>query len=177
MSAESGRDGKGELRVFDAVTGEEVLTREFAHGHVFSLAYNGAGTLLAVAVGDIYEAGVIQLLDPDTGRERLSLAGHHDRIWKLAFSPDGRRLASLALVPDAGVGGEAVGPCRRPGIVDPPDILGRPHWECPLLEDSGFAFSPDGDRLSFMPAGRRRDAEVQVWDATPLPEDRAPSVP
>jgi RNA polymerase sigma factor (TIGR02999 family) len=39
-------------------------------------------------------------------------------------------------------------------------------------EHSGFAFSPDGQRLFYIPAGNRRDAEVQVWDATPLPENR-----
>ena len=41
------------------------------------------------------------------------------------------------------------------------------------LGNSGFAFSPDGHRLFYLPGGSRRDAEVQVWDATPLPDDRA----
>ena len=89
----------GELRVWDAATGEVVLTRKFAHGRVGTMAYNGDGTLLAVAVGDVGDAGVIKVLDAETGRERLSLAGHRDMIWKLAFSPDGRRLASLASFP------------------------------------------------------------------------------
>ena len=99
LSAAAGRDGEGELRVWDAATGEVVLTRKFAHGLVGTVAYNGDGTLLAVAVGDVSDAGMIKVLDAETGRERLSLAGHRYMIWKLAFSPDGRRLASLASFP------------------------------------------------------------------------------
>jgi WD40 repeat protein len=111
------------------------------------------------------------VLDAKTGRERLSLAGHRYIIWNLAFSPDGRRLASLASLP------------TRAGEVKLWDLDGgrevltlQTTWvsvfESGAIRDSGFAFSPDGHRLYFVPGGSHRDADVQAWDATPLPEDR-----
>jgi hypothetical protein len=42
-----------------------------------------------------------------------------------------------------------------------------------LENSSGFAFSPDGRRLSYLPGGSRRQAEVQVWDAKPMPDEPA----
>ena len=41
-----------------------------------------------------------------------------------------------------------------------------------IFNDS-LAFSPDGHRLHYIPGGRGRDAEVQVWDATPMPDEPA----
>ena len=119
---------------------------------------------------------MIKVLDADTGRERLSLAGHRYEIWKLAFSPDGRRLASLASFPTQVAevklwdlaGGREMLTLQATGV----DLIGS---NSP--GNSGFAFSPDGHRLFYLPGGSRRDAEVQVWDATPLPEDPAEASP
>ncbi len=99
ISAAPGRAETGELRVWDVASGERVLTRKLAHGHVGGLAYSPDGTSLAIAVGDVGEAGMIEVLNADSGRERLALAGHRYMIWMLAFSPDGTRLASLASYP------------------------------------------------------------------------------
>jgi hypothetical protein len=41
------------------------------------------------------------------------------------------------------------------------------------LGRSGLAFGPDSHRLSYIPCGLRREAEVQVWDATPMPDEPA----
>jgi WD40 repeat protein len=162
---------KSELRVWNAASGEVVLTRKFAYSLVDAVTYNGDGTLLAVAVGNVGDAGVIQVLDAASGQERLSFAGHRSMIWKLAFSPDGTRLASLASFPmqvaevkfwDLAGGRERL--TLKTNGVD----LG--------LGNSGFAFSPDGHRLFYLPGGARRHAEVQVWDATPLSDDQ-PVVP
>jgi WD40 repeat protein len=160
----------GELRVWDAATGEVVLTRTFAHAIVENVAYNGDGTLLAVAVGDVGDAGMIKVLDAESGQERVSLAGHRQMIWELAFSPDGRRLASLASFPMQVAevklwdlaGGREMLTLKTTGV----DLVGSNG-----LGNSGFAFSPDGHRLFYLPGGSRREAEVQVWDATPMPEE------
>ena len=166
-----GGEEMGEVRIWDAATGGVVLTRKFAHGRVGTMAYNADGTSLAVAVDAVGEAGVIKVLDADTGRERLSLAGHRNMIWKLAISPDGRRLASLGSFPMQAPevvlwdlsGGREMLTLQATGI----DLTGSN-----VLEHSGFGFSPDGQRLIYVPGGSRRDAEVEIWDATPLPEDR-----
>ena len=39
--------------------------------------------------------------------------------------------------------------------------------------DDSLAFSPDGYRLFTSPTERGRDAEMQVWDATPMPDEPA----
>jgi eukaryotic-like serine/threonine-protein kinase len=166
-----GGEEMGEVRIWDAATGGVVLTRKFVHGRVGTMAYNADGTSLAVAVDAMGEAGVIKVLDADTGRERLSLAGHRNMIWKLAISPDGRRLASLGSFPMQAPeivlwdlsGGREMLTLQATGI----DLTGSN-----VLEHSGFGFSPDGQRLIYIPGGSRRDAEVQVWDATPLSENR-----
>ena len=161
----------GEVRVWDTATGGVVLTRKFAHGRVGTMAYNGDGTLLAVSVGDASDSGIIKLLDAKTGRERLSLAGHRENIFKLAFSPDGRRLASLASFPTR------TAEVKLWDLAGGREVLtlqttGGDFSESNRLGDSGFGFSPDGHRLSLVPGGNYRDADMQVWDATPLPEDR-----
>ena len=171
-SAWSSQPGQeSELRVWDAETGEPILTRKFPQGLADHVAYNGDGTLLAVAVGNVGDAGVIRVIDAESGRERLSFAGHRYMIWKLAFSPDGRRLASLASFPMQVAevklwdlaGGRELLTLKPPGV----NLVGSNG-----LGNSGFAFSPDGHRLSYLPGGSSRDARVQVWDATPLAEDR-----
>ena len=166
-----GGEEMGEVRIWDAATGGVVLTRKFVHGRVGTMAYNADGTSLAVAVDAMGEAGVIKVLDADTGRERLSLTGHRNMIWKLAISPDGRRLASLGSFPMQAPevvlwdlsGGREMLTLQATGI----DLTGSN-----VLEHSGFGFSPDGQRLIYIPGGSRRDAEIEIWDASPLPEDR-----
>jgi WD40 repeat protein len=38
----------------------------------------------------------VRLWDPESGREILTLRGHHDRVHAAAFSPDGTKLASAS---------------------------------------------------------------------------------
>src|SRR5262249_19325998 len=161
-----------EVRIWDIATGGLVLKRAFRHGRSDAVTYNGDGTLLAAAVGDVGDAGVIEVLDAGSGRQRVALAGHSQMIWELAFSPDGTRLASVASFPmqvaevklwDLASGREML-TLKTNGV----DLAGSNG-----LGNSGFAFSPDGHRLSYLPGGSRRQAEVQVWDAKPMPDEPA----
>jgi WD40 repeat protein len=56
---------------------------------VLSLAYSPQGDVLAIAVGK-----VVRLLDPATGNARSELDGHKMNIRSLAFTPDGKQLAT-----------------------------------------------------------------------------------
>jgi WD40 repeat protein len=113
---------------------------------------------------------MIEVLDAGSGREVRSLAGHRYMIWSLAFSPDGTRLASLASfpmqVPEVKLwdlaGGREVLTLNASGV----DLVGSNG-----MGHSGFAFSPDGHRLSYLPGGPRREARVQVWDSAPIPDE------
>lgn len=84
---------RGEIRIWDISTGEELDTLEGHTGWVRGLAFNPDGTLLAS--GD--DAGEVRIWDVSTGEELNILEGHTASAnlnLRLAFSPDGTLLAS-----------------------------------------------------------------------------------
>src|SRR5262249_47316056 len=92
-----------------------------------------------------------------SGQELLQFKGHTDKVRCVAFSPDGRRLASYG------------GPIPAPGDLNPPGELKV--WESvsgqevlnlksKLLLD--VSFSPDGKRLASVCS----DWTVHVWNST-----------
>ena len=84
----------GTVRLWEAGTGRWLHTWKVHHGFVFHLIFSPDGVWLASGGSD----AVIALLDP-THRQRppLPLSGHADWITSLAFTPDGRTLASTAM--------------------------------------------------------------------------------
>jgi WD40 repeat protein len=89
----------------------------------------------------------VKLWEAETGQENRTLLGHTNFVWGVAFSPDGRRLASA--------GGDGV---RVWGAVTG-EAVGT--WPWPLATVSGLAFSPDGRRLALASRG----GKVKVVDA------------
>jgi WD40 repeat protein len=92
LTAEGGRRGPVEFRVWDTQTGKLLhsakgppRTSNRAHGLVLS----PDGTLVAVLTGL-----AIELWDPEAGRMLTSLRGHAAPVLAVAFSADGRTLAS-----------------------------------------------------------------------------------
>jgi WD40 repeat protein len=77
------------IRLWDLATGQEQAV--LATGRRISLSFSPDGRLAAVAVS---EDKTIRLWDLATGKERAVLAGHTESVDSVAFSPDGRTLAS-----------------------------------------------------------------------------------
>jgi WD40 repeat protein len=132
------------VTVWDARTGKVVrtLAKQAAALSNEAVAFSPDGQLLALAGTD----RAVKVWDLATGRRVLTLPGE-DLCHGLAFSPDGRRLASSSkgavLLWDT-KSGKPVLTCR-----------GHGKWAC------GVAFSPDGARL----ASAGQDRTVRVWDA------------
>ena len=155
------------LRVFDATTGEIVLTRALPGSPLptFALRYSPDGMLLALGTDEASRSPEIKVLDASDGRELKSLTGHRFTIVDLAFSPDGRRLASAAMALGAGTRG-VDSEVKLWDLATGRDLLTFAAGINPKL-----AFSPDGFRLSCISDVATKVAEVQIWDATPLPDD------
>jgi len=161
------------VKVWDTGTGEETLILNGHSGTVSSVAFSPDAKRLASASGELNKLesgsaarynrdlkrflsasgelkkpGEVKVWDVGTGQETLNLKGHTGYVWSVAFSPDGKRLASASTdetvkVWDTGTGQESLTLRGHTSIV------------------SSVAFSSDGKRL----ASASWDGTVKVWDA------------
>ncbi len=132
------------FKLWDAATGQELLTLRGHSSDVSSVAFSPDGRRLATGI----YGRAVQLWDAATGQELLTLKGHSDSVQSVAFSPDGRRLATgsrdrSVKLWDAATGQEILTLKGHLGYVN------------------SAAFSPDGRRL----ATGSRDRSVKLWDA------------
>jgi WD40 repeat protein len=96
---------------------------------------------------------VVKIWDAKSGTERRTLHGHAHYIWKVAFSPEGRYLASGSW--DSTV---KVWDLAAPESAEPVTLRGHAGF----IES--LAFSPDGRRPASA-SGHAGHGEVKVWDA------------
>src|SRR5205807_9474375 len=96
-------------------------------------------------------AGMVTLWELSTGKEARTLRAWLGNVTSVAFSPDGRRLASTS------------GNAASPGVVNVWDVSTgdevltlRGHSDI----ITGVAFSPDGQRL----ASASSDKTIRIWD-------------
>jgi WD40 repeat protein len=134
----------GEAKVWDAASGQELLTLEGHDGKVNTVAWSPDSQRLATASGD----KTVKVWDAATGRELLTLRRHTGSVLSVAWSPDGKRLATgggdqTAKVWDATSGQE---------------LLTLEGHEDKVLS---VAWSPDGQHL----ATGSYDQTARVWDA------------
>jgi WD40 repeat protein len=142
-----GADGpSARVRVIDLASRRELLSLPAGEEEVTCLAFDTDGRLLAAGQGD----GKVTVWD--TSGRRLLEDSMERGVYRLAFHPDGKRLAGVnreqVKVWDVGLGKEVV-TLRGP----------------PPPSDGGFnptlAWSHDGRRL----AASNWDASVSVWDS------------
>jgi WD40 repeat protein len=185
------------VKVWDARTRQALFTLKGHTNNVSCVAFSPDGKRLAGGDGlgsslslpsrpnAKSVPGVVKVWDAQTGRELLSLEGHPHRVVKVAFSPNGKRLASVSVdntvkVWDAQTGRELFSITPKmarggvyTGVAFSPDgkrlATGGTMWDVQsgqeVLPGVGIglngAFSPDGKRLAWALSGN----SVQVWDA------------
>jgi hypothetical protein len=152
--------GETDLRGFEwhylnGLCHAELLTIKANAHPLYGVAYSPDGKRLAAAFGR-EDSATVKVWDAQTGRELLSLKGGSHNIGdfsnRLAFSPDGKRLASgdreVVKVWDAQTGRELL---TLKGV------------------SLSVAFSPDGKRIAsagYLFKGRMPEGtEAKIWDA------------
>ncbi|MBI1914769.1 MAG: protein kinase [Planctomycetes bacterium] len=149
----------GTVKVWDAHSGQEMLTLKGHTGIVMSVAFSADGTRI-VSGSEDYDPktddpwGEVKVWDAQTGQEMrtLTLKGHTFVIHSMAFSADGKRIAS------------GCGKWRKPSEVKVWDA----HTGQETLTLKGHisyvfsvAFSADGKRI----VSGCQDKTVRLWNA------------
>jgi WD40 repeat protein len=185
----------GEVKVWDADKGTEILSFRASTGEVNSVAFSPDGKRIVSASREMGGKGEVKVWDADKGVETLFLKGHALVVRSVAFSSDGKRIASASAdntvkVWDADTGVEnlslkghtkdvytvAFSPDSKriaSGSLDNTVKVWDANTGVEILSLKGHtnvvssvAFSPDGKRI----ASASHDQTVKVWDVeSPLP--------
>jgi RNA polymerase sigma factor (sigma-70 family) len=148
-------DGRhlGEVTVWDLADGQRArplkASAEFIG--VSALALSPDGRLLVAAVQGLRIGDQTRAWDVATGKELPAFVGPTGSVWSLAFSPDGKTLATGA--------GEGDGTIRLWELATR-QIRLTLRGQQGTIHD--LAFSPDGRRL----ASAGKDTTALVWDVT-----------
>jgi WD40 repeat protein len=163
LLASAGEDGT--VKVQDVTAHPVHLTTNQTAVIVDSVAFSPDGARLALTCMDDLQGKNyrIHVVDAATGYQVLRLSGHTKPLWQVAYSPDGRRLASASEDGTVRVWSARTGRSRLVFKGHPP----RPE------KPGHITFSPDGsgvDSVTFSPDGRwvasaAWDGTVLVWDA------------
>jgi WD40 repeat protein/tRNA A-37 threonylcarbamoyl transferase component Bud32 len=87
----------GEVKLWDATTGKELMTFKGHTAKVHCVVYRPDSRQLASASGEFGQPAEVKIWDAASGQELLSLTGHTDMIKSMMFSPDGKLLATRCL--------------------------------------------------------------------------------
>jgi len=89
-SVRSGGSYDDTVKVWDAESGQEMLTLEGHPSYVTSVSFSPDGKRIVSGSND----NTVKIWDAETGQEMLTLKGHSSSVMSVSFSPDGRRIVS-----------------------------------------------------------------------------------
>lgn len=143
------------ITIWDAATGKNISTWEKAHPFaVMSVAYSPDGKTLASGGADAGGKGGggppdgdIVLWDVATGKRKAVLKGHSHSVFSVAFSPDGKTLASGSK--DTTVKLWDIAACKNTATLKGHTAFVKT-----------VAFSPDGKML----ASGSSDKTIKLWE-------------
>jgi WD40 repeat protein/serine/threonine protein kinase len=145
------------VRVWNAATGQEILTPSSLEGIVTRIAYSPDGLRLAAAS----QGGSVKVWDAVTGETCLILRGHTSAVSGLTYSPDGRRLVTAAGGMSKGLERRYMAEVKLWDALTGQEILtlrGAP------AQRPRVAFDRGGRRL----AVSGDDHDVTIWEGVPL---------
>ncbi len=158
---------EGAVTVLDVATGRELFTlRRATPGAAYAVAFSPDGDKLAVGWGRYNQkeqsdtGGEVRVWDARDGRELLALKAHKREAVCVAFSPDGKLLASAG----------RDGTLKVWNAADGKEVSTPPAHNGGVLD---LVFSPDGRRLAAACGANTEGTAVKVWDVASGSELRA----
>ena len=134
----------GEIKIWDANTGECLKTLKGHKYSVLSVAYSPDGT--KIISGSLYKT--VKIWDANTGKCLQTLEGHKYSVYSVAFSPDGTKIISGSWDATVKIWDANTGECLK-------TLWGH------LNIVNSVAYSPDGTKI----ISGSSDKTVKIWDA------------
>jgi WD40 repeat protein len=148
------------VRLWDASNGKNLFILRGHTGNVYGAAFSPDGRRLATVSGgqgqdaQNQRPGELKLWETATGKEILTLKGHKGPVYGVAFSPDGKRLATSS----------ADSTIKLWDAVTGSELLTLKGHTATVY---AVAFSPDGKRLAACSGNffQNQPGQLKLWDA------------
>lgn len=136
------------VRLWHADTGDVIATFKTTHkGNINAVTFSADDKMLASGS----RGGTVELWDVQNQQRITTLRGHTDEIRVLAFSPDGKTVATAAKGETIIVLWDVIDIGRKTGL-----------FAEQITETGAVAFSPDGKTV----VSGHRDGGINLWDVT-----------